>query len=537
MRTRWFSFTIRFLVFALLVCNAEAKGKAQHVVLVVWDGMRPEFATEKYAPHLAALRRDGVFFANHHPVYPSLTNVNGTALATGAEPGHTGIIGNFEFRPAIDAHQPFDTSEFPDLKRADSTLPANYIAVPTLVELLHRAGERTAISGSKPVAQLFDRARQRPDEPAKSSLVVYRGKVLPKSDAEAITGMLGAFPPRRDLPNESQDTWTTRALIELLWKTDVPKFSLLWLSEPDLSQHDHAPGSSIALAGIRSSDDKLGNVIAALKAKGVMSSTDVFVVSDHGFSTIDLAVDVAERLRAAGFNAVRLRSDHPAQGEILVVTLGGSVSFYVTDHDADTVRRLIEFLQKSDFAGVIFSRSPYEGTFTFAQGLIDASDAPDVLVACRWNDRRNRFGVPGEIASDIGHTAGQGNHGSLSRYDMRNTLLAAGPDFRRGWTDESPSGNVDLAPTILSILGLEVPDKCDGRILSEAFPGEKPRPRSKSETLEARRGPWHQTLRLTKVDKTTYFLEGNGGPDKQDVSQPNESRGDKAPRTAAQSAR
>ena len=50
-----FRVVTRVLLFALLGCNADARGKAQHVVLIVWDGMRPEFATDKYAPHLAAL--------------------------------------------------------------------------------------------------------------------------------------------------------------------------------------------------------------------------------------------------------------------------------------------------------------------------------------------------------------------------------------------------------------------------------------------------------------------------------------------------
>jgi predicted AlkP superfamily pyrophosphatase or phosphodiesterase len=532
---RWFTFTVRILLFALLACNVEARGKAQHVVLIVWDGMRPGFAVEKYAPHLVALRRDGVFFANNHPVYPSLTNVNGTALATGAEPGRSGIIGNIEFRPAVDAHKPFDTSEYPDLGQIDSSALTHYLSVPTLVELLHKSGERTAISGSKPVAQLFDRARQRNGEAAKNSFVVYRGKILPRNESGLIETTIGPFPPRRGLPNDSQDAWSTRALTDVLWKTDVPKFSLLWLSEPDLSQHESAPGSPTSLAAIKSSDDDLGKVIAALKAKNALTSTDLFVVSDHGFSTIDLAVDVAERLHAVGFNAVRVRSNRPAKGEILVVTLGGSVAFYVADHDNNTIQRLIEFLQSSDFAGVIFTRTVSEGSFTFAQALIDTSDAPDVLVACRWSDQPNHFGVPGKIASDIGHTVDQGNHGSLSRYDMHNTLLATGPDFRRGWTDESPTGNVDVAPTILSILGLEVPNECDGRILTEAFSDKEPAPTSKSQTLEAHKGTWRQRLRLTRVGRTTYFMEGNGGRTEQAADEPNESRDGKAPHTPARS--
>ena len=49
----------------------------------------------------------------------------------------------------------------------------------------------------------------------------------------------------------------------------------------------------------------------------------------------------------------------------------------------------------------------------------------------------------------------RGMHGSFSPIDVHNTLIAYGPDFREGMRDTLPTGNVDVAPTIASILGLE----------------------------------------------------------------------------------
>jgi hypothetical protein len=114
------------------------------------------------------------------------------------------------------------------------------------------------------------------------------------------------FLPRHRFPNDAQDRWTTRALTEVLWKTEVPKFLLLWLSEP----------------------------------------------------------------RA--------------------------------------------------------------GTFTFAQAMIETADAPDLLVACRWNSQPNEFKVQGEIASDIGHSAGQGRHATPSPFDMRLTTIGHMTYFDEG---------------------------------------------------------------------------------------------------------
>src|SRR6266568_4402842 len=57
--------------------------RGEHVVVVVWDGMRPDFVSEQSTPALWKLAHSGVTFRNHHSVFPSATIVNGTAINTG----------------------------------------------------------------------------------------------------------------------------------------------------------------------------------------------------------------------------------------------------------------------------------------------------------------------------------------------------------------------------------------------------------------------------------------------------------------------
>jgi hypothetical protein len=100
---------------------------------------------------------------------------------------------------------------------------------------------------------------------------------------------------------------------------------------------------------------------------------------------------------------------------------------------------------------------------------------------------------------------------------MHNTLVAAGPGFRVGLRDLLPSGNVDVAPTILWLLGFK--DEAahrDGRVLSEAIVGDVSSPRpALSRRLTARRHlddgrTWEQYLDVSKVNGVQYFDEGNG---------------------------
>ena len=492
---------------------AENRGKAEHVLVVVWDGMRPDFVSEKNTPTLAALAHDGVTFRNNHAVFPSATNVNGTALVTGAYPGRSGLLANHVYQPEIDAKKSIDVEIPVVVQKGDELSGGKYVAVPTIAELVQVGGGRSAIATAKTVGLLLDRHID--PKRGKDCLTLFAGKSLPPDAILSIAKTLGPFPAPPKKPFTQSDSWTTKALTDFLWKDGVPAFSLLWLSEPDASQHATAPGTDAALAAIKSSDENLALALAALNRQHVRATTDVFVVSDHGFSTIRHMIRLPEVLAHAGFHVATEFTAPPKPGDIMMVGNGGAVLFYVTGHDQAVTHRLVEFLQQSDFAGVIFTKAPMEGTFTLDQGKIDNAHAPDVELAFRWNDSKNQVGVPGMIDADWQRAAGEGTHATLSKFDMHNTLIAAGPDFRRGEGDDSPSGNVDLAPTIARILGIASPEKMDGRVLSEAMTGEAVElPAANTHTLEAAHnfpdGNWKQYLRVTELGGTIYLDEGNG---------------------------
>jgi len=537
-------YVIQLLRFAILFASwgvfcapapgAEEPNKSRHVVIVVWDGMRPDFVSEQNTPALWKLAREGVTFRNHHAVYPSATMVNGTAMVTGVYPGRNGITANHVYRPDIDPHHAVDVELSPVVNKGDDLSSGKYISVPTVAELVQRAGGGTVIAAAKTVGLLLDRkAGTNPGEGtgseddsgtrrAKRGLTLFAGKSLPADILSSISEKLGPFPSA----HLQQDIWTTKALTNVLWKDGLPALSVLWLGEPDLTQHESAPGAPSALAAIKSADENLAAVLAALDQGNARGTTDVFVVSDHGFSTIERSIDLRKILNDAGFTAKTEFTDEPKPGDIMLAGNGGCVLFYVTGHDEKIIRRLVEFLQQSDFAGVIFTKHPMEGTFSLDQAKIANDRSPDVVMSFRWKDQKNQFGVSGMIDADWQRAAGQGTHATLSPFDMHNTLIAAGPDFKHGEVDDLPSGNVDLASTILQILGIKTSEKMDGRILSEAMTGragalrrppkafETARRPYQTQTIETNkdfpRGTWKQSLRISRVRSTLYLDEGNG---------------------------
>ncbi|MEI7799403.1 MAG: alkaline phosphatase family protein, partial [Opitutaceae bacterium] len=165
---------------------------ARHVVVVVFDGLRPDFVSPETTPHLAKLAGTGVFFAHHHPVYLSSTEVNGTALATGTYPAHSGIIANNDFRPRLDPQSPIETQAPGLVHRGDEISGGHYLARPTVAEILHAQGLATAIAGTKHVALLHDRAL--PSATPEVSELVHQGESRPASVTTALKAAQGLLP-------------------------------------------------------------------------------------------------------------------------------------------------------------------------------------------------------------------------------------------------------------------------------------------------------------------------------------------------------
>src|SRR5207245_877371 len=185
-----------------------AAGQQRHVVVIVWDGMRPDFISEQNTPALAQLADRGVMFRNHHSVYLSATEVNGTAISTGAYPAHDGIVGNNEYRPQINALKPVHTEGLDTVRKGDELSSGHYLHALTIAEIVRRAGKRAVVAGAKPVVLLADRS---PESRPVAGVNVFAGATLPTNLLTLLTNRYGAFPNDTSL-DPTRNDWTTGAL-------------------------------------------------------------------------------------------------------------------------------------------------------------------------------------------------------------------------------------------------------------------------------------------------------------------------------------
>src|SRR5260370_915155 len=117
MTDRMFSTRLIPAVFASLIFLGAAPlsaqdtvsahhGRGRIMILMIWDGLRPDLVTQRDTPNLFRMAREGVRFDRHHSIFPTLTMVNATALATGAPPGINGLEGNVFYLAADSAPAP-----------------------------------------------------------------------------------------------------------------------------------------------------------------------------------------------------------------------------------------------------------------------------------------------------------------------------------------------------------------------------------------------------------------------------------------------
>jgi arylsulfatase A-like enzyme len=491
------------------------------VIVFVVDGLRPDAITPEDTPTLFRLRAEGVSFTSSHAVFPTVTRVNAAALSTGAQPGTSGLLGNQLYVPGIDRGRALDSGNYRNLLALERVSGGRLLLTPTLAERLHARGLRLAgvSSGSTGSAFLLNpRAGSGIGAVVNGYFDPGRTVAYPGEVSEAILARFGPAPVKEAgaARYDTSVAWTQRVLRDYVLPELRPDVVINWLTEPDHSQHHGGVGSPGSREALRHDDSEIARVLASLDGLGLAGRTAVLVASDHGFSTNTGGVDVAAALIAAGLKAA---ADSP---DVVLASSGQAVALHVEARDPERIARIARLIQEQDWGGLVFTAGKTAGDAlgamegTFSLELIHAANAEracDLLMTFPWTSQPNAFGVPG---GDLACVSGgarlyASDHGSLSPWNVRNTLFAWGAGFKRATTVRAASGNVDVAPTILALLGLPTePVGLDGRVLAEALPGG-PDPEQVFEETRvhmARANGYRAAIQVTDVEGRRYIDKG-----------------------------
>ncbi len=484
------------------------------VLIAAFDGLQPSQIRPDLAPNLSAFAAGGVTFARNHPVFPTVTRINVASLVTGRHPGGHGLAGNTVVMRDYDPNSILEAME-PQLARV-AKQTGDVLLVPTLADILHDHGHEFVAVG---VGTSGNAYVQNPRAETQGGATIHPEFCLPRGLHEEIVERFGPWPDK-ETPNVSQMAYAARVLTEYVLAERSPAVALIWFSEPDSSNHKAGVGSTLSNRALVAADEQFGRIIEWLKRNGTLDETDVIVVSDHGYATIKNVVDIETELRAADFS--RESSRHPRgrgnpvrnkPGGVLAAPNGGAALFYAHESDPSTVERLAAWLSTQPWCGALLAAErvgPVPGTIPARVANIDGLRSPDLTMSFAWDSAPNAAGFPGHTAS-AGGSVGVGTHGGMSQHELRNTLIARGPNWKTSTVVDTPTGNIDIAPTILHLLRLSGGGNMDGRVLHEALadgidPSEV---ETGTITHTAELGNYRQQVTVTKVGNSVYLGEGN----------------------------
>ena len=228
------------------------------------------------------------------------------------------------------------------------------------------------------------------------------------------------------------------AWLDLPEARDRPRLVTSWFRGGDRTGHLRGPRSEAVRRALREQDRALALLIRGLEDRGAFASTTLILVSDHGMAAVERRVDLPAALRragveasvrgAGGFAILSLPGGPGDAGRAVAAARGLGLEAWAREEAPPTLR-----LGHPRFGDVVVLAPP--GTAIQPSGLL--------------------------------RPAMRGSHGYRPEVPgMEALFLALGRGARPGTTFGEVRA-VDVAPTVLALLGIPVPGWMEGEPIPE----------------------------------------------------------------------
>ncbi len=416
----------------------------KRAVVMIIDGLRADMVGENFTPLLNKLIERSQWFTQQRSVFPSATRVNSASISTGCWPMSHGLAGNAVALDEGDGLKAVSVGP-PEFRERLRRATGRTLHRPTLAERLRPHGGAVIYSNSSAGSAHM----QDPD--SHGWLFHRNGSFAP--GMEAITD-----DRHLDVTYDAAgDAQTTHQFCQALANPGGALLHLLWICEPDHSQHTLELGSPEHREVLAHSEQCALRVSEAVDALRGAGDDVLFVIaSDHGHETVDEIIPVNKLLVAAGLKEDMESSD------VVLASSGMGALIYLSDEARGRQKKIAEWIRDQEWSDVV-----YEG-----ESLEKVGQRSDTALAIAFGmakrDAENPYGVRGfgHVAGDIfmkSDTPGHGQHGGLGAYETNPLLGISGGGFGAGKNDH-PSRTIDIAPTVLRHVGVRF-DGMDGKPL------------------------------------------------------------------------
>ena len=414
---------IRFLaLFAFLAAlpTAFAEGPARTVVVVLFDGFSPFMMEGVATPNFDRLAREGTSSRHLVPSFPALSMVNHTTFQTGCWPAHHGIVAN-EFTDPV-------------LGRYGSKMDRADAAWRTGCESLWQAAERQGA-------------------PAAVFNFVGRWSTTSGKQASVIN------PEVPWAQHEDDDTILAKAVAAL--NSGDSRLIALYFDYPDSVAHgDGVHGDKTKLAVVKA-DAVVGRLLTAISALPSGREVTLVIGADHGMTKVDKVINLG-----------KLRRRHHFEAEVAYGS--GSAMLYLKP--GQNAARIAKALSRYRSVFEVYRK----GHFPPYVHIGDSGRVGDILLITRppYAFEGPELMKP-EIAALKENTSGPAIYEPKVKWF--NSMHGFKPDVEAmqaifyAWGAGIAPGKVlprvemiDVAPTVLGLMGLKPGAGSDGKALALA---------------------------------------------------------------------
>lgn len=482
-----------------------------YVVLMVLDGARPEYFDVPNIPHVQALIKGGTRYTNAFAgILESETPSGHASIGTGSEPGRNGIL---SFWWADSRNVKVDLFDPTKIRDGDLEKIISQNRVPTLAGQVHakNAGAKVvALSGSKYYAA---DAIGGPD----ADMIMY---FYGTADGEFVPTFVPRHAPPKGILNAPGLTAKSHGLTlglenHLAMRLAATTFEKArqQVTMINLPEFDwplgHVDGGVISMKQaetlMQSFDRDLAMLQAAYERAGVLDKTIFVMMADHGMMPLSHRIpetDIQQAVERAGGTTV---TEAYSSGTYVWLK-DSSRALQAARHIAALKNPLIQsvYANVKTSKGMVYERVT-SGALQRAGGVENANqyllqtfngpNGPDIVVSL----------AEGVGIEPGGQASWKGDHGGLSWQAQHLPLVLSGPGIRANHVSSYPARLIDVAPTLLGLLGASHKGM-QGTVLADALMRPTSVEARKQKALAAHLVPVVQALQRESALETAAHL-------------------------------
>lgn len=429
--------------------NQEQTALAKHLIVISYDAFSEDhWEMASRLPNLSKLIKNGAHSKQLKSVYPTLTYVVHTTIATGVYPDKHGIHHNNPFQPFVKEEE---QSWF---------WFRNAIRVPTIYDAareqnLSTAGILWPVSGKSSIKYNIPEIRAIKNE-NQALKILKSGSPLYCIEMELKYGRI-----RKGIEQPYLDDFSTKCAVDTI-KRKKPNLLMIHLIDLDDAKHAHGTSGDKVKQVITRMDHRLGEIMQAVDEAGIMEDTIFLVLGDHGQFNVRYKVHLNNLLQE---NGLIYEENGQPKWRAYFQCGGGSAYLHIQPGDEEAERLALNVIgeyMKDDSCGI---------------DNIHARDDLDVLHV----DSSTKYMLEAKKGYCFDESLNErtivdldqegvtfATHGySPDKEDYRCNVIISGNKVKNDY----PIGElemVDIAPTMARILGIDF-NACDGRPLDEIF--------------------------------------------------------------------